>query len=97
MFDIYSEKSNNWFFSGKWDIKENGVITLFLNSIPFNKQIVLITKTDLLPYFKYDIESQKIDARKLKPNVDILEININDIDSIKSVVDWINFKRKLRS
>jgi hydrogenase nickel incorporation protein HypB len=58
--------------------------------------LILISKTDLLPYFKYDIESQKQDARKLKPNIDILEININDINSIKAVVDWINFKRKMR-
>jgi len=58
--------------------------------------LVLITKTDLLPYFSYDIEVQKADARKLKPNVDILEVNINDIDSIKRVADWIEFKRRMR-
>jgi len=58
--------------------------------------LILITKTDLLPYFSYDIEAQKADARKLKPNVDILEVNINDIDSIKRVADWIEFKRRMR-
>jgi hydrogenase nickel incorporation protein HypB len=59
--------------------------------------LVLITKTDLLPYFKYDIENEKAEARRIKPNVDILEVNINDKDSIQSVVDWINFKRKMRA
>ncbi len=58
--------------------------------------LVLITKTDLLPYFKYDIEAEKKEARRIKPNVDILEININDIDSIKAVANWIEFKRKMR-
>ena len=58
--------------------------------------LVLITKTDLLPYFQYDIEGEKAEARRIKPNVDILELNINDIDSIQAVVDWINFKRKMR-
>ena len=58
--------------------------------------LILITKTDLLPYFKYDIELEKEEARRIKPNVDILEININDIDSIKAVADWIEFKRKMR-
>jgi hydrogenase nickel incorporation protein HypB len=58
--------------------------------------LILITKTDLLPYFKYSIETQREDARKIKPNVDILEININDIDSIKKVADWIEFKRRMR-
>lgn len=58
--------------------------------------LILITKTDLLPYFKYDIENEKETARKLKPNVDILEVNINDAESIKRVIDWIEFKRKMR-
>jgi hydrogenase nickel incorporation protein HypB len=58
--------------------------------------LILITKTDLLPYFDYDVEKEKKEARKLKPNVDILEVNINDIDSLQRVIDWIEFKRKMR-
>ena len=58
--------------------------------------LILITKTDLLPYFDYDVEKEKIEARKLKPNVDILEVSTKDEDSIKAVVEWINFKRKMR-
>ncbi|MEA2047705.1 MAG: hydrogenase nickel incorporation protein HypB [Campylobacterota bacterium] len=58
--------------------------------------LVLITKTDLLPYFQYDMEREKAEARRIKPNVDILEVNINDKSSIQSVVEWINFKRKMR-
>jgi hydrogenase nickel incorporation protein HypB len=59
--------------------------------------LILFTKTDLLPYFNYDIEEEKKVARKLKPNVDILEVNINDLDSIKAVANWIKFKREMRS
>ena len=58
--------------------------------------LILITKTDLLPYFDYDIEKEKMEARKLKPNVDILEVNIKDKQSLQNVIDWINFKRKMR-
>ena len=58
--------------------------------------LILFTKTDLLPYFEYDIEKEKETARKLKPNVDILEVSTKDPQSIKAVVDWINFKRKMR-
>lgn len=58
--------------------------------------LVLITKTDLLPYFKYDIEAEKAEARRIKPNVDILEVNINDIESIQKVADWIKFKMEMR-
>jgi hydrogenase nickel incorporation protein HypB len=59
--------------------------------------LILITKTDLLPYFTYDIEREKAEARKIKPNVDILEVNINDEASIMKVIEWIEFKRKMRA
>ena len=58
--------------------------------------LILFTKIDLLPYFEYDIEKEKQIARKLKPNVDILEVSIKDENSLKAVIDWINFKRKMR-
>ncbi len=58
--------------------------------------LILITKTDLLPHFDYDVEKEKKEARKLKPNVDILEVNIKDKASLQRVIDWIEFKRKLR-
>jgi len=58
--------------------------------------LILFTKTDLLPYFDYDMEKEKEMARKLKPNVDILEVSINDIDSIKRVENWIKFKMEMR-
>jgi hydrogenase nickel incorporation protein HypB len=58
--------------------------------------LVLITKTDLLPHFDYDIENDKKEARKLKPNVDILEVNIHDEESLKRVINWIEFKRGMR-
>jgi len=59
--------------------------------------LILITKTDLLPYFDYDIEHEKIEARKIKPNVDILEVNSKEDESIQKVIEWIEFKRKMRS
>lgn len=58
--------------------------------------LILFTKTDLLPYFEYDLEKEKATARKLKPNVDILEVSVKDKSSLQAVVDWINFKRKMR-
>ena len=58
--------------------------------------LILITKTDLLPYFDYDLEHEKREARKIKPGVDILEVNIKDEGSIRRVIEWIEFKRKMR-
>jgi len=59
--------------------------------------LILITKTDLIEHFDYDLEHEKKEARKIKPGVDILEVNIKDKDSIQSVIDWIEFKRKMRA
>lgn len=59
--------------------------------------LILITKTDLLPHFEFDIEKEKVMARKLKPNVDILEVSTKDEASIQAVIDWINFKMKMRA
>ena len=59
--------------------------------------LILITKTDLLPHFDYDIEHEKTEARRIKPNVDILEVNIKDDESIQKVIEWIEFKRSMRS
>jgi hydrogenase nickel incorporation protein HypB len=58
--------------------------------------LILFTKTDLLPYFEYDIEKEKQTARKLKPNVDIMEVNIKDKESLKKVASWIKYKMELR-
>ncbi len=58
--------------------------------------LILFTKTDLLPYFDYDIEKEKEAARRLKPNADILEVSTKDVQSIKKVAQWIKFKRQMR-
>ena len=58
--------------------------------------LILITKTDLLPHFDYNIEEEKATARRLKPNVDILEVSTKDEESLKRVIQWIEFKRGMR-
>ncbi len=58
--------------------------------------LILITKIDLIEHFDYDIEHEKKEARKIKPSVDILEVNIKDKTSIQNVINWIEFKRKMR-
>jgi len=58
--------------------------------------LILFTKTDLLPYFDYDMEAEKATARKLKPNVDILEVSTKDEESLKRVANWIKFKMEMR-
>ena len=59
--------------------------------------LILITKTDLLPYFEYDIKKEIQEARKLKPSVDILEVSTKDEKSLQKVIEWIKFKKNMRS
>lgn len=58
--------------------------------------LILITKTDLLPHFDYDIEKEKEAARKLKPSVDIIEVSTKDEKSLEKVISWIKFKKQNR-
>ncbi|MDQ1341244.1 MAG: hydrogenase nickel incorporation protein HypB [Campylobacterota bacterium] len=58
--------------------------------------LVLITKTDLLPYFDFDIEKVKNEARKLKPNADIMKISTKEPKTIEKLAEWIKFKKTLR-
>ncbi len=58
--------------------------------------LVLITKTDLLPHFDFSVENAKKAARKIKPGVDVLEVSTKDPRSLKRVADWIVFKREMR-
>lgn len=59
--------------------------------------LILITKMDLIEHFEYDLEHEKHEARKIKPGVDIIEFSSKDEQSIKRVIEWIEFKRKMRS
>ena len=58
--------------------------------------LVLITKTDLLPHFDFSVEHAKKAARKIKPGVDVLEVSTKDPESVNRVADWIEYKRKFR-
>ncbi len=58
--------------------------------------LILITKCDLLPYFDFDVSRAKEAARRLKPGVDILEISTKDAESVRKVIQWIEFKKSMR-
>lgn len=58
--------------------------------------LVVITKTDLLAYFDFDTNEVKKSVKKLKPSIDVLELNTKD-DSIDKLIEWIEYKIKFRS
>ncbi|MGD9970380.1 MAG: hydrogenase nickel incorporation protein HypB [Sulfuricurvum sp.] len=59
--------------------------------------LILITKCDLLPHFDFEISRAKEAARRLKPGVDILEVSTKDEESLRKVVQWIEFKKSMRN
>ncbi len=56
--------------------------------------LVLITKTDLLPYFDFDLQKAKATAKRLKPGVDVLEISSKEEKSIEKFLQWIHYKKE---
>ncbi|WP_370518794.1 hydrogenase nickel incorporation protein HypB [Sulfurovum sp. bin170] len=51
--------------------------------------LILITKMDLLPYIDYDVEAEKREALRIKPDVDILEVSIRNDASVMRVIEWV--------
>ena len=58
--------------------------------------IIVFTKCDLLPYFDFDMEEAKEDARRLNPKADILEISTKDEASVKKWISYLKLKKELR-
>ena len=58
--------------------------------------LVLFTKTDLLPYFDYDMENEIETLKRLNPHTDILKLDIHDKESMKKLNQWIYQKIKNR-
>ncbi len=58
--------------------------------------IFLITKTDLLPYFDFDVEKAVEEARKLNPKVDVILVSTKDENSLENWINFIKMKSSLR-
>lgn len=54
-------------------------------------QVFMISKTDLLPYFDFDIEKIKKDALSLNPDLKIIEISAKTGEGLN---EWIDFLKK---
>lgn len=50
---------------------------------------LLINKTDVLPYFDFDLEACKERALKLNPNIKIIPISARTGEGIKEWADWL--------
>ncbi|MBC8413974.1 MAG: hydrogenase nickel incorporation protein HypB [Nitrospira sp.] len=54
-----------------------------------SSDILIITKTDLVPYFDFDIEKAKADALALNPSITILTVSVKTGDGIEEWTDCL--------
>jgi hydrogenase nickel incorporation protein HypB len=65
-------------------------------SIFFKSQLVVITKTDLLPYVPFDITQAEANARRVHPEVEIVRVSNTRGDGIAQWLAWLS-ERKVQS
>jgi hydrogenase nickel incorporation protein HypB len=103
---IFIENVGNLVCPAAYDLGEHAKILLF--SVPEghdkpakytvafrNADIVLINKTDLLPYCDFDMEAFKKDALMVNPQLQIFEISIKTGDGLHEWFEWIERQVKI--
>ena len=63
-------------------------------SIFFKSELVIITKTDLLPYVPFDIAQAEENARKVHPGVEIVRVSCTAGDGLTQWLQWLERKKK---
>lgn len=61
-------------------------------SIFFKSELMILSKTDLLPYVPFDAELAKQNARTVHPGMQIVEVSSSKGDGLKEWLDWIEQK-----
>ena len=51
--------------------------------------LMLLTKTDLLPYLDFDVEKCMDYARRINPRIKILQVSAKSGDGLQSWYDWV--------
>ncbi|WP_457626646.1 hydrogenase nickel incorporation protein HypB [Persephonella sp.] len=59
--------------------------------------LMLITKTDLLPYFDFDLNRAVDEARSLNPKIDIIQLSTKTGEGMEKWINYLKVKASLRS
>jgi hydrogenase nickel incorporation protein HypB len=59
-------------------------------SIFFKSKLILITKTDLLPYVPFDYELAKANARSVNGEADIVGVSCQTDEGLREWMDWLS-------
>jgi len=52
--------------------------------------VMLLNKTDLLPYVDFDVAIATANARKINPDIKVLTVSARTGDGLEDWIDWIN-------
>ena len=63
-------------------------------SIFFKSELVIITKTDLLPHVPFDLAKAEENARKVHPGVEIVRVSCTAGDGLTDWLQWLERKKK---
>jgi hydrogenase nickel incorporation protein HypB len=63
-------------------------------SIFFRSELVIVTKTDLLPYVPFDIVKAEENARKVHPGVEIVRVSCTAGDGLSEWLQWLERKKR---
>ena len=58
--------------------------------------LIVITKTSLLPHFEFDVKKVVKEARKLNPKVDVIELDAKTGEGMEKWLNFLKFKKELR-
>ncbi|PHS78441.1 MAG: hydrogenase accessory protein HypB [Rhodospirillaceae bacterium] len=58
-------------------------------------QLMILNKSDLLPYVPFDVEKCIEYARRVNPNIEVLQLSAQTGDGLEAWYDWITTQRTL--
>ena len=58
--------------------------------------LIVITKTSLLPHFEFDVKKVVKEARKLNPKVDVVELDAKTGEGMEKWLNFLKYKKELR-
>ena len=62
-------------------------------SMFFKSELLILNKTDLLKYVPFDMDAAKENARKIHPEIEIIEVSSLNRDGMTAWFDWLSRKR----
>ena len=65
-------------------------------SIFHKSKLVLITKTDLLPYVPFNLEQAKANAKTINPEAEIVEVSCQTDAGLARWLQWLEQRREAR-